>query len=135
MIAIPLALVAATAGAFLFFGLTAIQEAGPSTNATETTATANVAGGRLVLAVHPKQEREFEIFSHVESGDGDTDATLIEPNISMTMIGHDMGRSLIPMYRQSDGTWRGEGSFSMQGQWRFRVIFDEETIEIDHIAQ
>lgn len=132
MIAIPLALLAATAGAFMFFGLTGSQGAGTSANSTETTATANVAGGRLMLAVRPKQEREFEIISLFESDDGDTDATLLQPSVSMTMIGHDMGRAPVPMFRRSDGTWSGTGNFPMNGRWRFQIIFDGQIVEMDH---
>ncbi len=77
----------------------------------------------------------FEIRAKFHSDDGSTDSTLIEPNVSMTMPGHNMGRSPVPMMRHADGTWKGRGRFSMGGQWRFRIVFDNETVHLDHIAR
>lgn len=59
----------------MFFGLTGSQEDGISSVTAETTATANHAGGRLVRAVRPKQERECTFTAQIVSEDGGTDAT------------------------------------------------------------
>ena len=135
MIAIPLVLLAATVGAFPIFGLSGGRDVATSTDSAETTVARNISDGRLLITVRPGQEGAFEIVSRLERDDGGNDATLIQPSVSMTMIGHDMGRTPIPMYRRSDGSWNGTGSFPMSGQWRFQVSFDGEIIELDHTAR
>lgn len=135
LIAIPLALIAATVGTFIFFGLTGSQEGKNSAISVETTASAKVAGVRLILAVRSKQEHEFAFTLQFENDDGTIDATHLQPSVSKTMIGHDMGRAPVPMLRRSDGTWSGSGNFPMSGRWRFQIIFDGQIIEMDHTVR
>lgn len=135
VIAIPFVLVAVTVGAFLIFGLSGNRNHLASSNAAQAFISRDVAGGRLMVAVEDGQARAFEITTRFESEDGSNDATLIQPNVSMTMVGHDMGRRSVPMFRRSDGTWKGTGSFPMSGRWRFQIVFDGEAVELDHTAR
>lgn len=135
LIAIPLALVGATVGAFLVFGLTADRDHLDSSNAAQAFLLRDVAGGRLTVTVEDGQARAFEITARFESDEGRDDATLIQPGVSMTMVGHEMGRTPVRMFRRSDGTWRGTGSFPMGGRWRFQIVFDTETVQLDHTAR
>jgi hypothetical protein len=133
--AISIALLVVAVGTSLLLGFANNRGVVASNASSETPAAFDLPGGRLVIDLANAQGSAFEITAKFESDDGSNDATLIEPNVSMTMVGHNMGRSLIPMYRQSDGAWRGTGNFSMRGQWRFRINFDDESFEIDHVAQ
>lgn len=133
--AVSIALLVVAVGTSLYLGFLNNQGNAGSNASIETPAAFDLSGGRLVIDLTGTEGSAFEITVKFESDDGSNDATFIAPNVSTTMIGHNMGRSLIPMYRRSDGTWRGVGSFSMEGEWRFRVNFDEETFEIDHVAQ
>lgn len=135
MIAIPLVVVAATVGAFLNFGLSGNRDQMDSPSAAEITVSRDVGGGRLLVAVENGPARAFEITSRFESDDGSNDATLIQPSVSMAMIGHDMGRTSVPLLRRSDGTWTGTGSFPMSGRWRFQIVFDGEVVQLDHTAR
>ena len=135
VIAIPLVIVAAIVGAFLTFGLSANRDHRDSPTASQAFMSREVAGGRLTVAVEDGQARAFEIIARFESDDGSDDATLIQPGVSMTMVGHDMGRTPVPVFRRSDGTWKGTGSFPMSGRWRFQIVFDGEAVELDHTAR
>lgn len=135
LIAIPLFVIAGTVGAFLIFGLSGNRDGMSSRNATETTVVRDVAGERLILMLHDGQVGDFEITLRFESDDGSYHATLMRPSASMTMIGHNMGATLVPMFRRSDGTWSGTGSFPMRGRWRFQIVFDGEAVELEHTAQ
>lgn len=135
VIAIPLVIVAAIIGAFLTFGLSANRDHRDSPTASQAFMSREVAGGRLTVAVEDGQARAFEIIAKFESDDGSDDATLIQPGVSMTMVGHDMGRTSVPMFRRSDGSWKGTGSFSMNGRWRFQIVFDGEAVELNHTAR
>lgn len=135
LIAVSLVLLLMAVGASLTFGYLNNRSVARSDSAAQTPASFDFPGGRLLVTVADREVGAFEIAARFESDDGSNDATLIEPNVSMTMPGHTMGRSLIRMYRRSDGTWRGSGTFSMRGQWRIRVNFDDETFEIDHVGQ
>lgn len=130
LLAIPLALVAATVAAFLVFGLSGEREPGSTGSARAV----DVAGGRLLVAVEDGQAYAFEITVRFESDEGSNDATLIQPSVSMTMVGHDMGRTPVRMLRRSDGSWRGAGTFPMGGRWRFQIAFDGEIVRLDHTA-
>ncbi len=94
----------------------------------------DLTGGRLVIDLTDADGSAFGITAKFESDDDSNDATLIQPNVSMTMIGHNMGRTLVPMLRRSDGTWTGSGSFPMSGRWRFQIVFDGEVVQLDHSA-
>ncbi|WP_210880331.1 hypothetical protein [Roseovarius autotrophicus] len=135
IIAIPFIVVVATIGTFLIFGLSGNREQTESPSAAEITVARDIAGGRLMVAVEDGQARAFEITSRFESDDGRNDATFVQPTVSMTMIGHDMGRTPVQMFRQSDGTWRGTGTFPMGGRWRFQIIFDGDVVELEHAAR
>ena len=135
LIAVPLVLVAGTVGAFMIFGLTANRDHIGSPNAAETFVAGDVAGGRLLVAVEDGQAYAFDITVWFESNDGSNDATLIPPSVSMTMVGHDMGRTPVQMFRRSDGTWRGTGSFPMGGRWPFQIALDGEIVQLDHTAR
>lgn len=135
VIAIPLVLVAAIVGAFLIFGLSANRDHRDSLTASQAFMSRDEAAGRLTVAVEDGLARAFEITVKFESDDGSDDATFIQPAVSMTMVGHDMGRTPVPVFRRSDGTWKGTGSFPMSGRWRFQIVFDGEVVEIDHTAR
>lgn len=133
--AIAMLLLALAVGAALYFGFRNNQPPASSNAATETPATFNLAGGKLVVDITEAENSGFEISAKFNSDDGSIEATLIEPNVSMTMPGHNMGRTPVAMMRHADGTWKGRGRFSMGGQWRFRIVFDNETVHLDQIAR
>lgn len=133
--AISIALLVVAVGTSLYLGFSNNRGLAASNGSIETPAAFHLPGGHLVIDLADAEGSALEITVKFESDDGSNDATLIAPNVSMTMVGHNMGRSLIPMYRQSSGSWRGTGNFSMRGQWRIRVNFDDETFEIDHVVQ
>lgn len=133
--AIPILLLTLAVGAALYFGFRNNQPPASSNAATETPATFNLAGGKLVVDITEAENSGFEIRAKFNSDDGSIEATLIEPNVSMTMVGHSMGRTPVQMMRHADGTWKGRGRFSMGGQWRFRIVFDNETVHLDQIAR
>lgn len=135
LIVVPLLVVAATVGAFLIYGLSGNRDGMSPRNTTETTAVRDVAGKRLILTLDDGQVGDFEITLRFESDDGSYHATLMRPSASMTMIGHNMGATLVPMFRRSDGTWSGTGSFPMRGRWRFQIVFDGEAIELEYTAR
>lgn len=135
LIAIPLLVVAATVGAFLIFGLSSNRDGVSPRIATETTVVRDVDGNRLILTLDDAQVGDFEITLMFESDDGSYHATLVQPSASMTMMGHNMGATLVPMFRRSDGTWSGTGSFPMRGRWRFQIVFDGEAVELEHTAR
>ncbi|WP_071796148.1 hypothetical protein [Natronohydrobacter thiooxidans] len=133
--AIPMLLLALSVGAALYFGFLNNQAPASSNAGTETPATFHLAGGKLVIDITDAENSGFEISAKFNSVDGSIEATLIEPNVSMAMVGHSMGRTPVQMMRHADGTWKGRGRFSMGGQWRFRIVFDNETVHLDQIAR
>lgn len=122
-------------GGALYLGFLNNQGLISSNAATETPASFDLAAGHLVVDITDTEGNGFEISAKSYSDDESVDATMIEPNVSMTMPSHNMGRSPVPMMRHADGTWKGRGRFSMGGQWRFRIVFDNETVHLDHIAR
>lgn len=132
IIAIPLLVIGLPVGMFLFVGLSGDPIVTNRTNPGQSTDDAGSEAGRIRMEIEDGQAGNFRITATIAGKVTNDDETLIEPDVSKTMVGHNMGRTLIPMSRQADGAWTGTGRFSMGGLWRFRIIFDKEEIEVDH---
>lgn len=132
VIAVPLLVIGLPVGMFLFVGLSGDRSVTNRTNPDQLADDADSEAGRIQLEIEDEQAGRFTIIATIAGKVASDDETLIEPDVSKTMVGHNMGRMLIPMSRRSDGVWVGTGSFSMGGRWRFRIIFDGEMMEVDH---
>lgn len=104
--AIPILLLTLAVGAALYLGFLNNQAPASSNAGTETPATFNLAGGKLVIDITDTENSDFEVRAKFNSDDGNIEATLIEPNVSMTMVGHNMGRTPVAMMRHADGMER-----------------------------
>lgn len=135
MIAVPLTVVVAVVGALVFIVTPGEQDGAGATSSAGTTVAWDLDGGRFLFEVQDGPGRAFEVTSRFESDSGSDHATLIQPSVSMTMVGHQMGRTTIPLSRRSDGAWHGTGNFPMSGPWRFQVIFDGDVIKVEHTAR
>jgi hypothetical protein len=135
IIAIPLVLLAGGVGSFIYFGLTGSQGAGTAADFAQTTTARDVEGGRFVVTVRPQRGLEYAISARFESDNLGSDAALVQPTASMTMIDHDMGRTPISMSRRPDGSWNGDGNFPMAGRWRFQISLNGEQLEVDLTAR
>jgi len=132
IIAIPLLVIGLPVGMFLFVGLSGDRSFTNRTNPGQLADDAGSEAGRIQLEIEDGQAGSFRITATIADKVTSDDETLIEPDVSKTMVGHNMGRTLIPMSRRADGAWTGTGRFSMGGRWRFRIIFDQEMKEADH---
>jgi hypothetical protein len=72
----------------------------------------------------------YELTLRFSEEDGGPASMPRNPTVRISMLGHDMGTTLLPVERVGLGSYRAVGSLSMQGRWRFRIESADHMAEI-----
>jgi len=75
----------------------------------------------------------FELTLRIVDEGGEPATPPRSPAVLLSMLDHAMGTSLVPVEPQGPGSYRGAGSLSMEGRWRFRIELsgDETDMTVD----